>query len=193
MKKLLSALVLLALVSSVASANVPDPDFCIVEPADLMIEPRLICVPDDAGNVYADLHIVVKGDAVMPLGDKFVEVWLNPDCTNLFMCDDLVLTGTTDSSTGVLDLNLNMGGCCSMTSAAIIIADGVPIRAYDIIASTDNNGGLGDGSTGLTDFVTFGQTWGPGCTDLDGSSDANIPDFVAFGAAYTLYCAPYTP
>ena len=189
MKKLLSTLIVLALATSVAWASVPDPDECVVMPCDDMACPRIVAVPqdEDGGSAYADLTVTVMGGPGLPLVGKDVEVWLNPACTNLFYCSTLVLTGVTDAN-GDVSFNLTFGGCCEEVASVIITADGVPIRQYDFISSPDNNGGIGDGSVNLGDFITFGGTWGSECTDLDGSCGASIGDFVTFGGSFTKSC-----
>jgi hypothetical protein len=187
MKKLLSALIVLALATSVALASVPDPDECVVQPCDAMTCPRIVAVPDTDGSAFGDMTITVNGGPGLPLVGKTVEVWLNPACTNLFVCDELVLTDVTDAN-GQVFLNMNFGGCCDEVASVVIIADGVPIRQYDYVSSPDNNGLIGDGDVGLGDFITFGSTWGAYCTDMDGSCGPNIADFVAFGNTFGNGC-----
>ena len=182
----MSLLIVLALATNAAS-NVPDPDECIVLPCDEMVNPRIIGVPDENISPYANLDITVMGGPNLPLVNNAVEIWINPSCTNLWYCDGMTLTGTTDSNGNVV-LNMMLGGCSEEIASVIIMAEGVPIRAYDFISSPDNDGGLGQGDVNLADFITFGATWGSECTDLDGDGNASIGDFIVFGQTFTKSC-----
>ncbi len=198
MKELLSALILLALVGSVAWATAPDPDACSVGPADVMGIPRVIGVLDQpTASSYADIDIYVRNIDGLPIPGAFVEVNLETGagCVTpsndpvICFCENTVFTGFTNAA-GYVQINGGFGGCCLEPGAAVIIADGVPIREM-VFVSPDWNGEKGDCEMGLPDFTVFGTGWSTGaggCTDYDGDDTTAIGDFTVFGAAWTKFC-----
>ncbi len=203
MKRLLSALAMIALVGGVASASVPYANDCIVSPADGMLSPRINGVLDNpTPSGYADLTVTVKAAGGYPINNCYVEVVLNADCLvpsgpfqgqpTYCMCDGVTLTGYTNAS-GQVTINLGYGGCCNMGAAVNIKADGVLIRSFDWFVSPDFDGAKGDCVMGLEDFTVFGNAWpgaSPGCTDYDGNESTDVVDFTIFGGSWLQYCTP---
>jgi hypothetical protein len=194
MKKLLSAMVALALISGAAWASVPDPDYCVVNPGDSMAFPRILGIPAAAGGApYWNLDITVRAYGGINLANVFVEVVFDGSCGDpLCTCTGLSLTGYTNAS-GFLRLLVRLGGCCEATAAAIILADAVPIRSYEFVVSPDLTSPLGGGDCQvvLADFSAFGTGIGSGasgCTDFTGDNTTNLGDFVVFGGGWGKSC-----
>jgi len=192
MKKLLSAMIALALVSGAAWASIPDPDYCVVTPGDTMAYPRLLGVPAVTGGApYWDLGITVKAFGGITLANVYVEVVFDVSCDGLCSCTGLNLTGYTNAS-GYLGLQVRLGGCCQATAAAIILADAVPIRSYEYVVSADITSPLGGGdcTINLADFSNFGGAYGGGggCTDFNGDAATNVADFTVFGGGWGKSC-----
>ncbi len=194
MKKLLSAVIMLALVSGAAWASVPDPEYCEVLPGDEMAVPRLLGITKDAGgSPYWDLDIHVAAFGGVSLANVYVQVMINTDCdADLCTCSGLVLDGFTDAN-GDVSFEVRLGGCCEMTAAVIIMADDVPIRQYDFVVSPDITSAVGGGDCQvvLADFSAFGAGLGAGaagCTDFTGSGNTVLGDFVVFGAGWGGSC-----
>lgn len=195
MRIFLIALVGLALLSGATYASVPDPEMCTVNPPDQMAAPRLIGVPSTTGQAAANLSITIRASDGTAINNAYVEVILNPTCNDpspLCVCTVGVFSGYTSPS-GTLTLNMKYGGCCTDQSSAIIVAEGTPIRAYDIIVSPDYNGVDGNCQVNLADFVYFsgryGQTGQP-CSNFSGDATetCNLADFVTFAGVYGRTC-----
>jgi hypothetical protein len=194
MRIFLIALVGLALCGG-ALASVPDPDMCSVMPPDGYASPRLLGVPYTSGATSANIDIFVRASDGSPIGNVLVEVILNPTCNDpapLCVCSNAVFTATT-SGTGYCRINLKFGGCCQDVSSAIILADGTPIRGYDIVVSPDYNGVDGNCRVELPDFVYFAAGYGQSnvpCRNFDGDAAENcaLADFVVFAQAYGRNC-----
>lgn len=193
MKKLLSAMIMLALIGT-AGANVPDPDYSEVLPQDNMDFPCLVGIPTTgAGSFYADIDVYVRAYGGIDLFNVYVEIVLAGHCSgSLCLCNDLVLTGYTDAS-GHVAFNTKLGGCCEGTGSAIILADAVSLRGYDYVKSPDWNGVEGDCIVNLPDFTFFSAALSAsasGCTDYTGDGVTSVPDFVVFGAGWGKSCTP---
>ncbi len=185
MKRLLSAVVMLALCSSVAYANVPDPTACEVTPLDGFLSQRMVVIGDEPAPVgMANISVLVAATGGVPLDNVFVEIFFAGECdATLCYCDGLVLSGYTDVN-GMIDFNMAAGGCCEVTTAARIVADGLPIRGYDVVSSPDWNGAAGDCAMGTDDFIAFGSLgWsgGQNCFDTTGDGTIDVTDFINFG------------
>lgn len=195
MRIFLIALVGLALLSGATYASVPDPDMCSVIPPDNMAAPRLIGVPATTGQAAANLTVTIRASDGTAIGNAYVEVILNPTCNDpdpLCICTNAVFTGYTSPS-GNLTLNMKYGGCCQDVSSAIIMAEGTPIRAYDIVVSPDYNGANGNCYVQLADFVYFSGRYGQSgvpCSNFSGDAteSCTLPDFVTFAAVYGKNC-----
>ena len=195
MKRLLSALVLLALAGSVASAGVPDPFNSSVLPPDGYAFPRVAgFLNEPAPHPFADLIITVRNFANVPIPSAYVEVVFSTLCEEICQCETFVMTGYTDPS-GQVTINLAYGGCCYVEggAAVAIYAEGAVIRAFEYAVAPDWNGAVGNCIMGLDDFTHFGTYWVSGeggCTDYDGNGDTSFIDFTMFGQAWTLGCTP---
>jgi hypothetical protein len=195
MRIFLIALVGLALLSGATYASVPDPDQCSVIPPDNMAAERLIGVPATIGQSAANLTITIRASDGTAINNAYVEVILNPTCNNpdpLCVCNVGVFTGYTAPS-GNLTLNMKYGGCCQDVSSAIIMAEGTPIRHYDIIVSPDYNGVSGNCAVQLADFVYFSGRYGQSnvpCSNFSGDAAeaCTLADFVTFAGVYGKTC-----
>lgn len=191
MKRLLSAVVMLALASGVAYANVPDPTACTVMPYDTFTNQRMVVIGDvPAPSALADVDIFVAATGGIALENRYVEIFFAGECdASMCYCDGLVLSGYTGTggNAGLISFNLAASGCCEVTTAGRIVADGLPIRGYDIIVSPDYDGFSGSCGTDLSDFIAFGAAGWTGqetCYDTSGDGIVGLPDFIAFGSAF---------
>jgi len=182
MKKLLSALFVLALCSSVALATVPDPTKCTVVPADALL--GVILCPDTPTVPSSTIYTVTvknSAGAVIPNANVAFQF---PLPTNIKECTTNVLTGTTNGS-GVCVITLRGGGC-QRTSGAVfacqVVANGVIIRSYYNAKSPDWDGAVSNGTVNLADLITFK---GPiGCHDYNNDNVMNLADTIVFAGGY---------
>ena len=200
MKRLLSALVLLALAGGVASAGVPDAFNSSVLPSDAYVYPRVTGILDQrdgAPNPHplADLYVTVRNFANVPIPNAYVEVVFSTLCDDpVCMCDGIILDGYTDP-TGLVIINLGYGGCCYVEggAAVAVYAEGVVVRAFEYAVSPDWDEVEGNCIMGLADFTVFGNYWVSGeggCTDYDGDGATALIDFTTFGQGWVQGCTP---
>ncbi len=169
----------------------PDPEFCTVMPQDTFQRPRVVGAPT-AGGVT--MVVTVLDGSGTPIPNAFVELLFHPGCTDFCLCLSAVLQGYTNAQ-GVIELTIALGGCCQQPEAAVLLAEGWPIRAYDTVTSPDLSSptGSGDCLTNMVDFSIFGSSYGGttgGCCDYSGDGATNVADLVFFGGTWGRSCAP---
>ncbi len=192
MKKLLYALVVLALCSSVAMASVPSPENSSVATD---FNNGVILVPHDGRSApYAAsvLTITVKNSANNPIEGALVEVTLHG---NIALCTSFVPTAVTDAS-GVAQITLAGAGCVHNTAnAAVVRANGVIIRTFANAkspANMDPDGNSPTASVGLQALTVFQDAFNaayPGsCTDITNNNETGLGDLTivvdCFNVAY---------
>jgi hypothetical protein len=185
MKKLLLAVLALAISGTMAMADVPDPSKCQVSPCDAL-NGMIACprIPSPLDESIATATVKNSSDA--PINAASVVVLLtatNPACPNA------VLTGITNSS-GVVTITVAASGCTDgVPSAGVWKANGVTIRQYVNVKSPDYDGASGNGQVNLSDLVNFsGQFNGllPAiCHDYNNDGDCGLEDLVVFGKAFS--------
>ncbi len=178
MKKLLSALFVLALCSSVAFATVPDPTKCSVTPADALN--GLVLAPDSPAPIPASVYTVtVRNADNNPIPNAAVEFLFG---TGIRICTTAQHTGTTNTL-GQVVITLRGGGCATGAGAATVKANGITIRPYVNAKSPDYDGAVGNGIVNLADFVNYGA--GNACHDYNNDGLVNLSDLVLFASAYS--------
>lgn len=186
MKKLLSALFVLALCSSVAFATVPDPSKCSVSPADNLN--GVVLCPDSPGAIAATIYtITVKNSSGAAIPNASVAVEF-PAPTNIRVCTTAVHTGTTNGS-GISVITLKGGGCQRTTVggtvyAAVVKANGVAIRSYYNSKSPDYDCVGPNGIVNLQDLLCYRNPV-VGCHDYDNNGSMNLSDTLIFAPAYS--------
>ena len=193
MRSVSTLLVIFACLCSIAWADVPDPDYCIVLPMDEMETPRMIGIPADTPVPAADLNIFIAAFGGEPIADAYVEVVFSWLCEDLCICEEAVFIGYTDEN-GYVQIHGQFGGCCEAApdAAMIVIADGVGIRAASYIVSPDWDGLEGNCTVALDDFIVFGNAFAVGsgapCTDYSGDGVCRLEDFIIFGGSWGAGC-----
>lgn len=189
MKKLLMALGALALCSTFASADIPDPAQCTVLPADNLgpAPGGMVVAPLNPSVLAATVNtITVKNSAGAAISGANVVVLLgaaNPACTAA------VLTGTTNAS-GITTITLGAGGCShQVPGSGVIKANGVTIRSYSNVKGPDFDGAGGNKAVNLSDLVEFANQFNgislPQCHNYDNDADVDVGDLVIFGAGFS--------
>jgi len=185
MKKVLSAAFALALCSTIAMADVPDPGQCSVTPSDALS--GVICCPNLPSALLESINtITVKNSSGNPINGASVVVILtasNPSCPAA------VLTGTTNAS-GVVTITIAAGGCVDgIPSACVIKANGAPIRNFANAKSPDYDGAGGSGAVDISDLISFAAEFNginvPGCHDYTNDNLTDISDLIPFGSAFS--------
>ncbi|MEZ4648792.1 MAG: hypothetical protein R3E97_08400 [Candidatus Eisenbacteria bacterium] len=123
MKKLAIALGAVALCASVSMANIPDPGFCTVTPADAL--GGLVVAPLDPAPLAATINTInVRNDQNAPIPNAAVTIEFS---NAISLCSATVTSGTTDANGGV---TLTLGGGCAHVVALSgqVKANGVTIR-----------------------------------------------------------------
>jgi hypothetical protein len=192
MKKVLCSLVGLALSGSVALAEVPDPQFCEVVPADNL--GGLVLCPDVPAPIPSTINtITVRNSSNNPIANASVVVTI---AASHFICGSTVLTGTTDGA-GEVVITLGGGGCShNVPLSGLVKAQGVTIRDFSNVKSPDYDGASGDGLVNLTDLVPFSAEFTDAapneCHDYDNNGDTALPDLVIFSLPFSNpnSCAP---
>jgi hypothetical protein len=184
MKKVLWALVGVALCGSAALAEVPDPANCTVQPADALN--GLVLAPLDPTPLPATVNtITVRNSANAPIASANVTVEVS---ANNSLCASTVLAGTTNGS-GVTVITLGGGGCAhNVTLSGLVKANGVTIRAYENVKSPDYDGASGDLQVNLADLVKFSNEFlgsDPAeCHDYDNATGTDLGDLIIFSPAF---------
>lgn len=192
MKKVLFSLLGLALASTVVSAEVPDPSFCTVNPADALN--GVVLGPNLPAPVPASVNVVtVKNSANAPIPAASVVVTLG---AGNVLCGSTVLTGTTNGA-GQTTITLGGGGCQhNIALSAIVKANGVTIRSYSNAKSPDFDGAGGNLSVQLGDLIKFSNEFlgaeTPQCHDYDNDANCGLSDLIVFSPAFAApnSCAP---
>jgi len=195
MKKLLSALALVALFSSLGMASVPDPLYCTVSPLLGPGSPQVpatqvaFIAPGPAAGTT--ITITVKNYLNVAIQNASVVVTFN---NAIKTCTTAVHTATTNAQ-GVCTISLRGGGCLSGTAGACVItANGIEIRNLQFVRSPDNDSHTASSPTGsvtvgdLTFFAAeFGGTApaGSNCHDYDNSGSCGVIDLTYFGPSFT--------
>ncbi len=182
----LAVVIGLVCIVGTASATIPDPDLCTVDPCDDFL--GIVTYPDPNVDGSAQFTCNIRNGDNEPIPNAYVEgVFLVPG--NHFFCPDLVLDGNTDEF-GNITFNVSAGGCTEGGDAFQIIANGTLIRTYQNAKSADW-APTADGEVGLADFIYFGSNYSPtigGCSDLFNDGGTALDDFIAFGEAWTHIC-----
>ena len=183
----LAVVVGLVLSFGVANATVPDPDNCTCNPCDAIA--GMFVYPDPVPGGLADIALNVRNADNDPIPGAFVEILFGAPANHCF-CPDVVLTGTTDAA-GNIAFSMSMGGCTEAAGAAVIRANGVPIREYMNVKSADWDGSSNCQVAG-TDFTIFKNAYfanpGPGCHDYYNDGNCDGVEFTAFLQAWTHLC-----
>jgi hypothetical protein len=189
MKKLLSALVVLALCSGAALATVPDATNCTVTPCDQLgptgIGGVVVCPGTPSGITAAVVTVVAKNAAGNVIPNASVVISMGS--AQIVGCTTLPWVGTCDLN-GVWTKTFSGGGCFSGAGACVVTINGVPIRTYVNVKSPDWDGGAGNLIVQANDLSTFATglaTNAAGCSDMNNSGGTNIADFVIFVSGYT--------
>lgn len=184
MKKVLAALFALALLGSMAMADVPDQSKCSVTPADAL-NGMIVCPRIPSALSASVLTITVKNASNNPINNAAVVVILtaaNPTCSNA------VLTANTNAS-GVATITVAASGCANgVPASGIVKANGVTIRNYNNVKSPDFDGAAGDGFVNLSDLVKFANEFNnidpAACHDYTNDGFCNLSDLIPFSEAF---------
>ncbi len=189
MKKLLSALFVLALCSSVAMASVPDPSNCTVTPD---LNNGVVVCPD--GNFPTPLPasvmtVTVRNSANNPIEGATVEVDLH---SSIALCTSFVNNAITNAS-GVAQITLAAAGCVhNVQNAVIVRANGIIIRTFTYVKSPANGSASDNLPLPLIDgsaFVPFAASFNgvePNfvCMDFDNDGSCDGGDLVIMALAF---------
>lgn len=191
MTRVLVSLLGLALCCSAAMADVPNPAFCSVQPSDALN--GAVLGPDEEGAapfghvpLPASINtIIVRNGDNNPINQAVVTVSFTALSV---VCDDAVLTATTDAA-GECTITLAGGGCAHLVpSAAVFKANGVTIRDYENAKSPDYDGGGGNFSVNLADLIQFSNEFlnsAPNeCHDYDNTGEVTLPDLIIFSPPF---------
>jgi hypothetical protein len=197
MKKLLSALFLLALCSSLAMATVPDPTKCTVQgllgPAGGAPSTKVALIaPGPLSGTSLTITVRNGSNNVIPTAS--VQVVFNGQ---IAICANAVHSVSADGS-GVAHINLRGGGCLTgVNGACSIIANGVEILNVPNVRSPDNashTACVPSKSVAIGDLTFFAdeflQIAPAGCHDYNNSLNVDIADLPYFGDAFvaSLQC-----
>lgn len=198
MKKLLSALFLLALCSTIASATVPDPQYCTVSPIYGLVgtparEVVIVAPPYAAGTGHlpgTQYTIHVANASNLPIVGASVSISFH---ASIRVCPASLHTGVTDAS-GDVSIYMTAGGCLTnVAGACVVTANGVEIRNIRGVRSVDNGDhalSQPDGYVDTIDLSIFGAeykgvyTINPLCHDYDYSLACDTVDLTYFGEGY---------
>ena len=150
MKRLLMILCAFAVVATVANADVPDPSKCSTSldvPKAIYLCPDLTGTQDCTSSTFT---VTVKNASGNPITNCVVEILLGSSGPGglLKICPTQTLTANTDAF-GKVIFNIAGGGCNKTTNSAVIRANGVDIRNWNAVMSSDytNTDNVGAGAT----------------------------------------------
>jgi len=174
-------------VPAAGASDLPDPEYCTVEPCDQMM--GILTTPHTGTGPEATRFVVtVKSDPVTPVPNAYVEIIVGQPMSHL-VCPGAQGAGYTNEH-GQVTFNLAMGGCTLGQDVVRIYAIGVAIRIYGRLLSPDYDG-QADGAVTLSDFTIFANaylTGAAGCTDYYNDGTTGIDDLAGFGACWGLTC-----
>lgn len=184
MKKLLSALVLLALSSGLALADVPDPNNCSVIPSD-GINGIIICPAAPTPLTETINTVTVRNLQNQTIANATVIFLFG---TTINVCPSAVHTATTNAS-GVCTITVSGGGCATSAGAGTVKANGVTIREYVNVKSPDWDTFSGDRTVGAGDYAQFAPRFNQGsttdpCFDYDNNGSVGASDYSIFARAF---------
>jgi len=195
----LAAAIGLVVLAGAANATIPERSLCTVTPCDA--NGGVIVVPDyniETGTVQPSPHaaftVNVRNANNDAIPNAYVELILGIP-GNHWLCNDAVLTGTTDPL-GDVSFNISGGGCTMNVNALRIIANNYPIREYDVVKSPDYENGVSNGTVDLADFGYFAACYGTSncpCTDYKNSGLTELEDFSIFAESYGYACQELVP
>ena len=190
LKLLLAAIMSLILGTSALSApavsDVPDADQSDVEPWDTFDQAFTTPGSPDAGSHVDDVTATIRYTNGNPV--PFSHVWVDVSgCPGL--CTDPSMDGLSGSTdvNGVVVLNPRVGGCADCE--VLVFADGVRIRSYEKIRSTDWDGASADGALSGADFSFFAgalKETQDSCADYDNDGHVSGLDFSFFATSFKL-------
>lgn len=179
MKKVLSALFVLALCSTAAMADVPSPERCSVDPADALS--GVVLAPDTPGVIPISVYnVVVRNVDNLPIENALVEFVFGP---GIQFCTTADNDGVTNAA-GEVTITLRGGGCLDEVGGAVaVLANGIEIRTYNNVKSPDFDGVGPDGAVGLPDLIAF-RTPPASCHDYNNDGTVALSDLIIFVSAY---------
>jgi hypothetical protein len=176
-----AAIVTLGLILSLSvQAQVPFPDSCEVSPWDEA--GQFLGTPGTACH-FDEVTFIIRDVGGNPVPGAFVQVLFEG-------CDDAWLIQPLEGFTGgvgELVLNPSAGGCddCGVR----VRANGVTIRLYPLVRTTDWDGTSGNGTMTGADFSFFATAFKvtqDTCADYNGSGTVTSADFALFACAFAL-------
>ncbi len=192
MKTLLGCLIL-ALTAGWASADVPYPPLCSVEPADQLNGILIAPGGSDERDWHYDEEIHIRNELGLPIPDVDVHVEFHVD--GMRYCADCEFEARTEPD-GSCRIRLRGSGCSHFRGgrddvAVTIYADGMVIREYVNVKSPDFNGADSDLEVSLGDFAFFASSFAglcDPCADYDNSGNVDLGDFAIFSTAWGERC-----
>lgn len=203
MKRLLMLTCALALIGTVASADVPDPANCTTS---LDVPARGYIAPDGLGDIAAaTFTCTIRNAAGNPINNAVTEVLVGGLATNhTIICAGQTLTANTNAL-GVVTFNVAGGGCFKGANAFVIRSNGVQVRNFSEVMSSDYTASDDVGIPGRwsrtvapTDLSSFVAAYqggvGPSsCHDYNNNGTTDPADLSVFVSAYkggTNFCNP---
>jgi len=169
-----------------ANATIPDETLCTVDPCDSF--GGVVTYPNPVAGGAAEFTCNIRNGDNNPIPNAYVQVeFMVP--ANHFFCPDVVLDGNTDA-VGNITFNISAGGCTEGMDAVQIIANGYLIRTYQNAKSADW-APTANGSVELGDLIYFGGNFNPpmpGCSDYFNDNTTGLDDFIAFGEMWGHFC-----
>lgn len=159
---------------------------------------RLYMCPDGLGDCPAsDFCVTVRNPANQPINNALVEILVGGQAGSYTrVCPDQTLVDYTDA-TGTVCFNIAGGGCYKNQPDAVVIrANGIVIRSFEAVMSSDYEGQVDDGVPNMWDhrvnprdlasFVSAyqGGTGPRSCHDYDNNGMTDPPDLSVFVQAY---------
>lgn len=194
MKRLFIACCVLALAAFAAHADVPDPGKCITSLDGVQ---RIYMCPDGLGDCpAASFTCTIKNASNQNIANAVVEVLIGGQGTNhTRICPSQILTTNTNAS-GIVSFNVGGGGCLKAANAAVIRANGVEIRNWGAVMSSDYAGSDNTGQPNRSDLLVnavdlsafvaaYQGGLGPAsCHDYSNAAGTDPADLSVFVAAY---------
>lgn len=196
MKKLIPALVLHALCSSLAAATIPDPQLCSISPIYGLVgipgREVVIVSPWDGYQYLTGTQYTVRvaTSSGAPIAGSVIRVEFHP---SIIPCPDAQHSAVTDWN-GEARIWFTASGCLTdVAGACVITADGIEIRQIRGVRSPDNGDhyvAQPDGAADVIDLTYFGSEYkgsetGRGiCHDYDYSLACDTVDLTYFGEAF---------
>jgi hypothetical protein len=199
MKRAILVLAVLGFIAGAgtASATIPFPEYCEVNPWD-GYDAGLTGPDTPTSPAINVVEVIARNDANETIPNAEVRIYFSAECEaqgRLFLCPGYTnpIVAYTDGN-GSAVIKIEGGGCCEIAGAIEVHVNGYWIRTYNSYRSPDWNGAEANGTVGLDDFIAFSRYYtgisNDTCFDYNNNNAGpyDLADFIIYSAVHLRSC-----